>query len=72
MAAFPEIGKIPYEGPQSKNPLAYRHYNADEKIEGKTMRDHLRFSVVSTRSTIATSPLKGRRSPRVTRTSTRS
>ena len=46
MAAFPEIGKIPYEGPQSKNPLAFRHYNADEKIEGKTMRDHLRFSVV--------------------------
>lgn len=46
MAAFPEIGKIPYEGPQSKNPLAFRHYNADEKVEGKTMRDHLRFSVV--------------------------
>lgn len=46
MAAFPEIGKIPYEGPQSKDPLAFRHYNADEVVEGKTMRDHLRFSVV--------------------------
>ena len=46
MPAFPEISKIPYEGPQSKNPLAYRWYNAAEKIEGKTMAEHLRFAVV--------------------------
>ena len=46
MSAFPSISKIQYEGPQSKNPLAYRWYNPDEVIEGKTMRDHLRFSVV--------------------------
>jgi len=46
MPAFPEIDKIPYEGPDSKNPLAFRWYNADEVVEGKTMRDHLRFSVV--------------------------
>src|SRR3954464_7928063 len=46
MPAFPEIKNIPFEGPQSKNPLAYRYYNADEKVEGRTMRDHLRFSVV--------------------------
>jgi xylose isomerase len=46
MAAFPEINRIPFEGPQSKNPLAYRYYNADEKVEGRTMSDHLRFSVV--------------------------
>lgn len=46
MAAFPEIDRIPYQGPQSDNPLAFRWYNADEVIEGKTMRDHLRFSVV--------------------------
>ena len=45
-AAFPEIERIKYEGPQSKNPLAFRHYNADEMVEGKTMNDHLRFSVV--------------------------
>ena len=45
-AAFPEIGKIAYEGPQSKNPLAYRWYNPEEIVEGKTMRDYLRFSVV--------------------------
>jgi xylose isomerase len=45
-SAFPEISKIPYEGPQSKNPLAFRWYNAGEKVEGKTMAEHLRFSVV--------------------------
>jgi len=46
MPAFPDISRIPYEGPKSKNPLAFKHYNADEVVEGKTMRDHLRFSVV--------------------------
>ncbi|MCC6352552.1 MAG: xylose isomerase, partial [Verrucomicrobiae bacterium] len=44
--AFPGIKKIPYEGPKSKNPLAFKHYNADELVEGKKMRDHMRFSVV--------------------------
>lgn len=46
MAAFPEVGKIAYEGPQSKNPLAYKWYNEQEIVEGLTMKDHLRFSVV--------------------------
>jgi xylose isomerase len=46
MTAFPEIKKIAYEGPQSKNPLGFRWYNESEVIEGKTMKDHLRFSVV--------------------------
>lgn len=45
MAAFPEISKIKYEGPDSKNPLAFRHYNENELVEGKTMKDQLRFSV---------------------------
>lgn len=46
MTAFPEVpGPIPFDGPDSKNPLAYRHYNASELVEGKTMRDHLRFAV---------------------------
>lgn len=45
-AAFPEVSKIQFDGARSKNPLAYKHYNADEIVEGKTMRDHLRFSVV--------------------------
>ena len=46
MSAFPEIDRIAYEGPESKNPLAFRWYNADEMVEGSSMRDHLRFSVV--------------------------
>src|SRR5690349_1069190 len=45
-SAFPEIEKIPYEGPTSKNPLAFRWYNASEKVEGKSMAEHLRFAVV--------------------------
>ena len=45
MSAFPDIDRIRYEGPTSKNPLGFKHYNADEIVEGKSMRDHLRFSV---------------------------
>ena len=43
--AFPEIKKITYEGPDSKNPLAFKHYNSDELVDGKAMKDHFRFSV---------------------------
>ncbi|PYV41162.1 MAG: xylose isomerase, partial [Acidobacteria bacterium] len=43
--AFPGINKISYAGPQSKNPLSFKHYNATEVVEGKTMAEHLRFSV---------------------------
>ncbi|MFX0109958.1 xylose isomerase [Bacillus pumilus] len=39
------IGKIQFEGKQSKNPLAFKHYDPSEMIGGKTMKDHLRFSV---------------------------
>jgi len=46
MNAFPEITKIEYEGPETDNPLAFRWYNPHEMIEGKSMQDHLRFSVV--------------------------
>ena len=46
MTAFPEVETIRYEGPDAKNPLAFRWYNADEVVEGVTMQDHLRFSVV--------------------------
>jgi xylose isomerase len=42
---FPEVKKITYEGPSSKNLLAFRHYNADEVVEGKRMKDHFRFAV---------------------------
>ncbi len=40
---FPNIPKIKYEGADSDNPLAFHHYNPDEVIGGKTMRDHMRF-----------------------------
>lgn len=45
-AAFPKIPKIQYEGPKSRNPFAFKHYNSEELVEGKTMKEHLRFSVV--------------------------
>ena len=45
-AAFPKIEKIRYEGAKSKNPLSFKHYHENEVIEGKTMKEHLRFSVV--------------------------
>ncbi len=45
MEYFPDIPKIPFEGPDTKNPLAFRHYNPEEIVEGQTMRDLLRYSV---------------------------
>lgn len=43
--AYPGIGKIEYEGKKSKNPLAFRWYNPEEVVNGKKMKDHLRFAV---------------------------
>ncbi|MEE2658400.1 MAG: xylose isomerase [Candidatus Latescibacterota bacterium] len=43
---FKGIRKIRYEGPESDNPLAFKHYNARAKVGKKTMAEHLRFSVV--------------------------
>ncbi len=45
MPAFPEIDKIRFEGPESTNPLSFRHFDPQEVVEGKPMREHLRFSV---------------------------
>ncbi len=42
--AFTDIPKIGWEGSDSKNPLAFKHYNPDEVVEGNPMREHLRFS----------------------------
>ncbi len=42
---FPEVGRIGYEGPESTNPLAFRHYNPEEVVEGRSMQDWLRFAV---------------------------
>ncbi len=41
---FGDITKIPFEGPESTNPLAFRFYNPDEMVMGKRMADHLRFA----------------------------
>ena len=42
---FKGIGKIAYEGPESDNPLAYRWYDENRIVGGKTMKDHLRFAI---------------------------
>lgn len=42
---FKNIGKIPYEGKASTNPLAFKYYNPDEVIAGKTMKEHLKFAL---------------------------
>jgi xylose isomerase len=39
-----DVAKIEYEGTGSKNPLAFKHYNPAELIEGKSMKEHLRFA----------------------------
>ena len=41
---FPAIGKIEYEGPKTKNPLAFRYYDENKQVGGKTMKEHLRFA----------------------------
>ena len=42
---FKSIGKIPYEGRDSDNPLSFKWYDANAVVLGKTMRDHLRFAM---------------------------
>ena len=43
---FQGIGKVKFEGPDSDNPLAFKHYSPKKKVGNKTMEEHLRFSVV--------------------------
>ena len=42
---FPEIGKIKFEGKDSKNPLAFHYYNPDQVVCGKPMKDWLKFAM---------------------------
>ena len=42
---FPGIDKIAYEGTDSDRALAFRHYDPAEVIDGKTMKEHMRFSI---------------------------
>jgi len=44
MKPYFDCDKIQYEGPGSRNPLAFKHYNADELVGGKPMKEHLRFA----------------------------
>ena len=42
---FPNIPVIPYEGPNSTNPLAFKFYNPDQIVAGKPMKEHLPFAM---------------------------
>ncbi len=42
---FDKISKVQYEGANSTNPFAFKHYNPDEVVLGKTMAEHLRLAV---------------------------
>ncbi len=42
---FPQIGKIPFEGTASKNPLAFHYYDAEKVVLGKKMKDWLKFAM---------------------------
>lgn len=42
---FNNVQKIKYEGPKSKNMFAFKYYNPDEVVMGKTMREHLKFAM---------------------------
>jgi xylose isomerase len=45
MGYLNKIPTIKYEGKNSKNPLAFHHYNPSEKLMGKTMKEHLKFAM---------------------------
>ena len=45
MTYFPNVGQIKFEGVESNNPFAFRHYNPEEVVMGKTMAEHMRFAV---------------------------
>lgn len=42
---FPNIDKIKYEGPASKNPMAFRYYDAERIVNGKKMKDWMKFAM---------------------------
>jgi xylose isomerase len=42
---FPMVNKVVYEGPQSSNPFAFKYYDENKVVAGKTMKDHFKFSV---------------------------
>jgi xylose isomerase len=42
---FPQIGKIPFEGPASKNPMAFHYYDPEKVVKGKKMKEWLKFAM---------------------------
>lgn len=44
MSYFPMIKEVKYEGPRTENPFTYRHYEPEQEILGKPMKEHLRFA----------------------------
>lgn len=42
---FPNVGKVQYEGHQSDNPLAFRYYDENRVVAGKTMKEHFKFAI---------------------------
>lgn len=42
---FPQIGKIPFEGTASKNPMAFHYYDENKVVAGKKMKDWLKFAM---------------------------
>ena len=42
---FPQIGKIPFEGPESKNVMAFHYYDPEKVVMGKKMKDWLKFAM---------------------------
>ena len=45
MTFFADIDTIPFQGPDSTDPLSFRYYDAEARVLGKTMAEHLRFAV---------------------------
>ncbi len=45
MEYFKEIDKIKFEGKESKNPLAFKWYDANKVVAGKTMKEHMKFAI---------------------------
>jgi len=42
---FPTVGKIRFEGVESRNPLTFRYYDENKIVSAKAMKEHLRFSM---------------------------
>lgn len=42
---FKGLPKVSYEGPESKNPFAFKYYDAAKVVAGKPLKEHLRFAL---------------------------